>query len=267
MDTNKKKLIFLGFLMIFVLVGKAQIIISGYLANPDGSDSNYEYVQLMATADIDFANTQYSLIAYYGSPEATYPVKGWATGGAETYKFELTSGSVKKGEFFYVGGSKKNINGSGSTDISSANWIRVTAYKTRSGDGGNGKGRAGLFTNSGNANGIAVFNGASVTQNNVPIDVVFFGELTGPYYQASPELGYRICDNDLYLTKAGSFFGKGSNTTTFSHAGSKKFSKLGGMYSISEKKWIRKRSLTKTTLSATSLLSVIESGKGVTKLE
>lgn len=263
---NKKNWIFLGLLTVSALAGKAQMIITGYMANPDGADGNYEYVQLMATENIDFAKANYSLITYYASTAATYPEQGWAAGGDVTYKFELTSGTVKKGDVFYVGGSKK-INGAKSSSISSAKWIRNIAYKTKTADGSMGNNRAGLFTNSGNANGIAVFSGIVVGPKTVPLDVVFFGALTGPYYQASPELGYRISDNDLYTIAKGEFFGKGANTATFAHAGEKNFAKLGGIYNSATKKWTQERKLTKTKLTNESQLADIEIGDGITKIE
>ena len=253
------------------LVGKTPIIITGYIANPNGTDGNYEYVQLMATEDIDFAVTNYALITYYGTVSGTYPASGWATGGVQNYKFNLTSGTVRKGEFFYVGGSGKTINGSGSTDIASANWIRSIAYVSVAGDGGVGIKTAGLFTNSGNANGIAVFKGTTVTESTIPTDVVFFGELTGMYYQAGPpELGYRICDNDLYEIDNGEFFGKNFSSAAFAHASStadSRFSKLGGVYNATTETWKTKRSLTVVSLSTTSQLTAIETGTGTTRIE
>src|SRR5690606_14639029 len=51
-----------------------------------------------------------------------YLTSGWETGGARTYQFSLTQGTVQKGQFFYVGGIEKRIGGAGagvkSTDIS-----------------------------------------------------------------------------------------------------------------------------------------------------
>ena len=35
--------------------GFSQVVISGYLANPAGVDTSFEYVQLIATKDIDFS--------------------------------------------------------------------------------------------------------------------------------------------------------------------------------------------------------------------
>jgi len=265
-----KKLLLTFSLATGLLSARAQMIITGYIANPRSDDGNYEYVQLMATENIDFATTNYSLITAYVTGSAAYPAQGWATGGSLTYKFELTSGTVSAGEFFYVGGigadGKNRIGGPSSTDISSAKWIRSKPYLTENGDGGIGNARSGMFTNSGNAQGIAIFSGTAVTSSTIPLDVVFFGDLTGNHYQVSPELGYRICDNDLYSTTNGEYFRKGSNTAVFAHGGDYAFSKLGGVYDADTKTWTTPRSLTPIVLTNTSTLSQIETGIGITTL-
>ena len=43
-------------------VADTPIIISGYMANPAGTDSPNEYIQLIATENIDFSTTNYSLV-------------------------------------------------------------------------------------------------------------------------------------------------------------------------------------------------------------
>ncbi|MGH2624290.1 MAG: DUF5689 domain-containing protein, partial [Sphingobacterium sp.] len=97
-----------------------KIIITGWIADPKGTDADNEYIQLMATEDIDFSKTPFSLVTTNNANASTptgYPQKGWATGDKRTYKFNLTSGIAPKGTFFYVGGSKKLINSTGSTSI------------------------------------------------------------------------------------------------------------------------------------------------------
>ncbi|MDQ8006738.1 MAG: hypothetical protein REI64_18175, partial [Pedobacter sp.] len=86
---------------------QSQIVISGYLANPTGSDKNQEYVQLLATEDIDFSKNNFALVVCKNgttvAPNPGEPApQGWATGGDRTYKFNIVSGTVKKGEYFYV---------------------------------------------------------------------------------------------------------------------------------------------------------------------
>ena len=49
-------------LMNFVNITNGQIVISGFEANPAGTDSPYEYVQLKATQAIDFSVTNYSVV-------------------------------------------------------------------------------------------------------------------------------------------------------------------------------------------------------------
>src|SRR5690606_27501673 len=113
-----------------------KIIITGWIADPKGTDADNEYIQLMATEDIDFSKTPFSLVTTNNANASTptgYPQKGWATGGKRTYKFNLTSGIAPKGTFFYVGGSKKLINSTGSTSIAHANWITSYPYNTKDG--------------------------------------------------------------------------------------------------------------------------------------
>src|SRR6202012_2292309 len=109
---------------------------------------------------------------------------GWATGGGSvangsiaattfrTFKFNLTTGTAKKGTFFYVGGSSKMINGSGSTSMASSNLIRAFNSTPQDGDGFAIR-NSGFFANSGNAFGMAVFAGTTVTKDTFPIDVMF----------------------------------------------------------------------------------------------
>lgn len=135
------------------------VIITGFISDVAGGDGNYEYIQLMATRDINFATTPFSVVVTNNAGASTptgVPVNGWATGGLRTYKLNLTSGTAAKGTFFYVGGSNKLINGASSTSIAGVNWIRSFNYTTTDGDGFGTK-TSGLLANSGNASGIAVF--------------------------------------------------------------------------------------------------------------
>jgi len=302
-----KKLLFSLFLfMVIAAVTKAQsqntkVIITGYITNPAGGDSSNEYVQLMATEYINFAATPYAVITCYtsfsGNYETKAPAHGWVTGlipskvpattnTAQTTKFNLTSGEVQAGEFFYIGGANKKINGGSSTDISEtativtnrANWIRVLPYHNSagspqwSGDDGVGGDRFGaLFGDSDSPQGIAVFNTTSVDETTIPVDVVFFG--TWPAAEAdqkklydnsdSPELGYRICNTDKYSTADGEFFGKGNNKFLFgSNGDANKFYQLVGTYNPTTKTWTSLRTLNVVTLATntSSTLSMIETG-------
>ncbi|RZL03871.1 MAG: hypothetical protein EOO89_28280, partial [Pedobacter sp.] len=135
-------------------------VISGFMVDPNGSDINYEYVQFLATTDIDFSVRPLSMVTNNNAGATTFPIQGWATGGVRTYKINITSGTVKKGEFFYVGGSNRNINGSGSTAIPASKWVAAVNYSVASGSpGANGIGNQtdNLLANSGNVAGIALF--------------------------------------------------------------------------------------------------------------
>jgi len=248
-------------------------VISGYLVDPSGSDGNYEYIQFLATKDIDFAVTPFSVYTTNNAGATTFPTLGWNTGGARTYKFNLTSGKVNKGEFFYVGGTGKTINGAGSTTMASSNWIASINYTTTTGADGIGAVNTNLLANSGNVAGIAIFDGTNVTVNSVPLDVIMFGGTGGNFYSAGPpEVGYRITITDYYGTVNPStrlrqeFYGAGTNTRrlTFPSAATS-FAKLGGVYNSLKGGWVSGRILVTVPLTSTSVITEIESN-GVTTL-
>ncbi|MGV3764483.1 MAG: DUF5689 domain-containing protein [Chitinophagaceae bacterium] len=254
----------------------AAMIISGYMADAEGGDGNYEYMQFLATKDIDFTETPFSVVvtsnAGSSSPTGVFPTKGWATGSdavtgttARTFKFNLTQGTVSKGEFFYVGGASKLINGANSTSIAKAKWIRSFNYTTADGDGF-GLRTSGLFANSGNASGFAVFEGTNVDVNSAPIDVIFIGA-GGSIYQADPGVGYKIANTDFYdkvdpisLT-AQPYYRSGTNTLSFNYQTPSDqgfWNKLGGVYDANLGKWIKARSQFNLDLNKASVLEDIE---------
>lgn len=246
----------------------APLIITGYLADVGGTtvgDGNYEYVQLMATKDINFATNNFSLVATNNAGASTptgFPENGWATGGMRTYKINLTTGTVAKGQYLYVG-ANKNIWGPGSTDISAAKWI-TKMYSTDPGDGF-GTATGNLLANSGNAAGIAIFDLTNVTADTIPVDVMFYGGNGMMYSAGPPEKGYKICNTDYYDVKNPStqaiqpYFAMGSNTGKLGFAAAN-FSKLGGVYNIVTGRWTTARTLTGVTLTLSSPLSVLEGG-------
>lgn len=263
------------------LIKPSPVIITGYLPDPSGTDASataqYEYVQFMATKDIDFSATPYSMVTTNNAGSANLaPVNGWATGAARTYKIDLTSGTVKKGEFFYVGGSSKMIWGAGSTSIASANWIAAVNYASNPG-AGFGTATSNLLANSGNIAGIAVFEGTNISVSSVPMDVMMYGGSnanSGNVYSAGPpELGYRITNTDYYSTINPStrapqqFFGAGSNTNRLGFQTSSAFVRLGGVYDATSGRWRTGRALFNVAMSATSQLADIETGTGITVLE
>lgn len=296
----------------------AQIIITGIMYDPKGSDAapagetkglssknahkgGFEYMQLMATEDIDFAKTPYSVVVcnnykdYDGAPE-----HGWAEGGKRTFKFNLTEGKAAKGTFFYVGGPEKRLAGywnkTRSADMSSANWIRTIVYSSGT-DGvvgdGFGQSTEGLLPNAGNPAGIAVFKGTAVDKNSVPLDAVFYAtqkKLTSTakvaIYNEAKGYGYKVPDNDAYKTvdakgKPQPFLGQGSNQFAFLNQDHESlgltkdhsnFLMLGGVYNTTTKKWDKPRETKYITLCPnpeeipTAKLTDIETSEGVTKL-
>lgn len=247
------------------------IIITGYLTNPSGSDADYEYIQFKATKDIDFAVTNYAVVTCNNAGTNPAPANGWAQGLAKTYKFNLTSGTVKKGQFFYVGGNK-NIWGKGSTDISSSNWINSTKYAEVPGaDFGNVT--SNLLANSGNVAGVAVFAGVTVNASSVPLDVIMYGGGGTVYSAGPPEIGYRITNTDYYstvnpLTRADQgFYGGGTNTSKLTLPTDGLFSQLGGVYDALTGRWVTGRTVTSVTLTLTSPISTIETATGVTTIQ
>lgn len=276
-------------------------VISGFMADPKGSDPNYEYVQLLATQDINFAVTPFSLIVCNnagGASPGGFPTNGWVSGGTvnvvqfRTYKFALTSGTVKKGEFFYVGGTGKLINGPASgtvgtptylpasTSIATANWIRALNYTTTNGDDGvgfktavTGQSTGGLMANSGNSFGIALFNTRNVTKDTNPIDVIFTWSGGSVYSAGPPPVGYRVANNDFYdrvdpiTLREQPFYRSGTNTI---HLGAYPasdvgyFNKLGGVYSATLGKWVQARSRVLVELTKQSQIAEIETANGGT---
>jgi hypothetical protein len=197
------------------------LLITGFQSDPKGGDGGYEYVQMMATKDIDFTATPYSIVfsANAGTNSSATPLDaGWATGGQRTIKWNITSGSVQKGNFFYFGFQGKKINGSLGTYAfpATTNWYQKTfltsgknamtgSANPNLGDGGlvhpSEFGTSGPWPNSGNTCGVALFKGTTVTETSVPEDVLFVATGGGAAIYdptKNPILGYRICNNDWY---------------------------------------------------------------------
>lgn len=245
----------------------APIVITGFLNDADGTDGNYEYIQLMATRDIDFAVTNFAVVTSNNAGSAQ-PTNGWATGAARTYKFNLTSGTVQKGEYFYIG-ANKNIWGNGSTDISSSKWF-TKMYVTEPGDDF-GNVTTNLLANSGNDAGIAVFDKIDVDAESVPVDVIFYGGGKGPLYiPGPPEMGYRITNTDYYdvsnpaTQEDQPYYNQGSNTSRLPFPTAENFARLGGTYNTTTGRWTAARALQNIALTATSTVAEIE---GATAIE
>jgi hypothetical protein len=244
------------------------VIITGFMSDAKGGDGNYEYVQLMATQDIDFAATPYSMVFTNNANASTptgFPANGWATGGMRTYKMNLTSGKAARGTFFYIGGTGKMINGSGSTSMSNSNWIKAYDYVNNNGEGFGTK-TGGLLANSGNAFGIAVFQGTNITVNTAPIDAVFVATGGSLFTAGPPAMGYRIPNNDFYDKKNPitlvdqPFYRSGTNTLNFVYNTSDLgyFVMLGGEYNPALGRWVKARSQNNILLTKTSAVTEIE---------
>jgi len=247
---KSKKLYAVTFLSLLLLnYADAQILVSGYLANPAGTDNNIEYVQLIATQDINFATTSYSVV---WANNGTANANGWVTGGATTYGFNLTTGSVSRGDVFYVGGSAKVINGTGSTDISGLTWIRSINTGTTAGDGFGSLNSSGVFGNGGtSADGIGIFSGTTslLTSTSTPIDAIFYGTAVGGANPATG--GYTLPTNDRYSSSAGTF-GDGSNIYLFPDGSSAAFVTLTGTFDYNNNSWISARTGSTIALTTTS---------------
>lgn len=247
----------------------AALVITGYLADVGGTsvtDANYEYIQLKATREIDFSLTPFSVVATNNAganlPTGA-PVNGWATGVARTYKINITSGTIAKGQFLYVG-ANKNINGPNTTDISSAKWVSKM-YSTVAGDGF-GSATTNLLANSGNGAGIAVFDKTEVDASTIPIDVIFYGGAGSLFSAGPPAVGYRITNTDYYDEKnpttlaSQPFYTQGSNTGKFAFPTGGAFARLGGTYNKTTGRWTSARLQQNVALTATSVLADIETG-------
>ncbi|RYZ57377.1 MAG: hypothetical protein EOO14_11060 [Chitinophagaceae bacterium] len=250
------------------------VVVSGFLTDPAGGDGNYEYIQFLATRNIDFSVTPMSVVTTNNAGASTptgVPVEGWATGDLRTYKIDITDGTVQKGQYFYVGANKK-IWGSASAEISPALWV-TKMYNDNNGDGFGTK-TSNLLANSGNAGGIAVFDKTAVDATTVPVDVVFFGGNGSLFSAGPPSRGYRITNTDYFdekhpVTQAEQpFFAQGSNTTKFtfptvvSGVGGY-FAKLGGVYNIVTGRWTSARLMNNVLLNNASTLAEIEGGTSI----
>jgi Secretion system C-terminal sorting domain/Calx-beta domain len=165
------------------------LIISEALPNPAGTDSPFEFVELVATRTINFSVTPYTVVV---CNNGTGSALGWTAGGALSYGFEISSGTVNAGDIVYVGGSSMAVTGT---------ILRSVNTGTTGGDGFGNAGTGGVFGNGGgNADGIAVFASpvAALTSSSVPADAIFFGTGTGTSVVNAGADGYQLPVNDLY---------------------------------------------------------------------
>lgn len=165
------------------------LIVSEILPNPAGTDSPFEVIELVATRTINFATTPYTVIA---ANNGTATTQGWIAGGALSYGFEITSGTVTAGQVVYVGGSSIAVSGV---------TLRTINTGTTPGDGFGTANSGGVVGNGGsNADAIGVFNMpvASITNSTVPVDAVFYGSAIGSALVNAGIDGYQMPINDMY---------------------------------------------------------------------
>lgn len=187
----KKTLLFIG-TVLMSMTSFAQnpgLVISEILPNPGGTDSPFEWIELVATSTIDFAATPYTVVACNNSSATT---NGWVEGGSISYAFQINTGTVNRGDVVYVGGSSMAPTGTK---------IRVINTATTAGDGFGDAATGGVVGNGGsNGDGIAVFNlpAASITSSTVPTDALFYGTTFGTAVLNGGADGYQLPVNDLY---------------------------------------------------------------------
>ena len=243
--------------VLFSLSSRSQILISAAMINVAGSDSPYEYVQLIATQNINFTTHNYSVV-FLNNGSAT--ISGWANGGSISYKFDLTTGSVNRGDVFYVGGSGMLIDGSGSTDISSLIWIRTINTGTTAGDGFGNANATGVLGNAGtNADGVGVFSGTTISYDSIPVDAIFYGAGIGTAFNGTttPASGYQVSTNDHYSHAQG-LFGQGTNTYfNFGRNLQDTLLAFTGTYDTIAHSWVTPRVTTYVPLTISSPISAI----------
>lgn len=198
---RKLFLALITFLVIKISAQNPGLVISEFFPNPAGTDSCHEFVELIATKPINFGLTPYTIIVNNNGNATT---AGWIAGGAISYAFAITSGTVAAGNVVYVGGSCM---------VPAGQKLRVLNVKYVNGDGGIGTPAAsGVFGNGGaNADGVAVFDlpVASITNSSVPRDALFFGTGLGSAIVNAGVDGYQMPVNDLYSggkLNTGNFF-------------------------------------------------------------
>ena len=165
------------------------LLISEVLANPNGNDSPFEYVELIATQPIDFSATPYAVV-FSNNGNAT--TSGWVAGAALTYGFSISSGTVQAGNVVYVGGSSM---------VPIGVKLRVINTATTAGDRFGSFNSGGVLGNGGaNADGVAVFNIPinSFTNSTVPVDAIFWGTAIGNAVVSGGTAGYQLPVNDNY---------------------------------------------------------------------
>jgi hypothetical protein len=190
---KKMYLVILAFLVIpFGISAQTKgLIISEVFTNPSGNDSPFEYVELLATTNINFATTPYSVVF---TDNGTATSNGWKAGGSVSYGFTISSGSVVAGQVVYVGGNSMAPLSNSGISLKSKN------TGSSSGDSFGSSNSAGVLGQGGsNADGVAVFSVAAsgISSSTVPVDAIFFGSAIGSAFKTTSS-GYQLPFNDKY---------------------------------------------------------------------
>jgi len=174
-----------------ILAQQKGLLISEILTNPNGNDSPFEYVELLATTNINFVTTPYTIVF---TDNGTATSNGWKAGSSVTYAFLINTGSVTAGQVVYVGGSSMAPLSNGGLAL------RVKNTGSTNGDNFGSSNTGGVLGNGGsNCDGVAVFNvtAASITSSSIPVDAIFFGNQVGTAFRSSTS-GYQMPVNDKY---------------------------------------------------------------------
>ena len=169
--------------------GDPGLLISELMPDPTGTDNSNEWVELIATRNIDFSVTPFSVVF---ANNGTATVNGWKAGAGITYGFNINSGSVQKGDVVYVGGSSMSPTGTK---------LRVISTGTAAGDAFGNLSLGGVLGNgTTSADAVGVFNVAasSITNTTVPVDAIFYGTALGSAIVSSGTAGYVLPVNDKY---------------------------------------------------------------------
>ncbi len=239
--TKLKQILFIvALIALSITKGWSQnpgLLISEVYINPAGTDSCREFVELIASTNINFSLTPYTIIV---NNNGVANANGWIAGGALSYAFQINSGSVSTGDVVYVGGSCMSP---------TINIIKSLNVKYVNGDGGIGTANAaGVFGNGGgNADGIAVFNlpVASITSSTVPRDAIFWGTGIGTASVNAGIDGYQLPVNDFYSG------GKLNSSSFITSDPGGDILTLGGLFNTSTNSWAIPRAviITSTALS------------------
>lgn len=240
------KKLFLFTLLLTITVCKSQnpgLIISEVLANPAGTDTCREYVELLALKPINFSLTPYTVIV---NNNGTATNLGWVNGGSITYAFAINSGSVNTGDVVYVGGSCMTP---------TTGQLRTINVKYQNGDYGIGTANsAGVFGNGGsNVDGIAVFNlpVSTINASTVPVDALFYGTGIGSALVNGGADGYQLPNNEFYNG------GKLTNSSYYtSDPGSDILLTASGIYNLSSASWSISRSISTGTQTSAGTCSI-----------